>query len=222
MTEPKSHTPPNPSDNYDPQWLRWAKAIQAIAQNGLTYAENHYDRERYGQLQRMAAEMFAAGADAEVAKVLARLEVEEGYATPKVDVRGAVFRDGEILLVRELADNGRWTLPGGWADPNDSPSAAVEREIFEEAGLEARAIKLIGAYDRSRHPHEPPHPQHVYKLFFLCEMLGGALQGSHETGEGAFFAANALPELSIARVTPGQIARCFAHLHDPALPTEFD
>lgn len=209
-------------ESYDPQWLRWAKGLQAIAQNGLTYAENHYDRERYAQLQRIAAEMFAAGADAEVARVLARLEVEEGYATPKIDVRGAVFRDGKILLVRELADAGRWTLPGGWADPNDSPSAAVEREILEEAGLVARAVKLIGIFDRSRHPHDPPHPQHVYKLFFLCEVVGGALQGSHETGEGAYFAADALPELSIARVTPGQIARCFAHQQDPALPSEFD
>jgi ADP-ribose pyrophosphatase YjhB (NUDIX family) len=214
-------TAPSP-DTYDPQWLRWAKQLQAIAQNGLTYAENHYDRERYLQLRHVAAEMFAAGADAEVARVLARLEVEEGYATPKVDVRGAVFRNGKILLVRELADQGRWTLPGGWADPNDSPSAAVEREIYEEAGLEARAVKLIGVYDRSRHPHDPPYPQHVYKLFFLCEIVGGALQGSHETGEGAFFTAGALPELSIARVTPGQIARCFAHLRDPVLPTEFD
>jgi ADP-ribose pyrophosphatase YjhB (NUDIX family) len=185
-------------DTYDPQWLRWAKELQSIAQNGLTYAENHFDRARYAQLRRVAAEMFAAGADAEVAKVLARLELEEGYATPKVDVRGAVFREGNILLVRELSDQGRWTLPGGWADPNDTPS------------------------DRSRHPHDPPHPQHVYKLFFLCDSVGGTLQGSHETGEGAFFAADALPELSIARVTAQQIARCFAHFHDPTLPTEFD
>ena len=222
MTDSPLRPPAHPTDSYDPQWLRWAKQLQAIAQNGLTYAENHYDRDRYAQLRRVAAEMFAAGADAEVAKVLARLELEEGYATPKVDVRGAVFHDDEILLVRELADGGRWTLPGGWADPNDAPSAAVEREIFEEAGLAARAVKLIGVYDRSRHPHDPPHPEHVYKLFFLCEVVGGTLQGSHETGEGAFFAADALPELSIARVTPGQIARCFAHLHDPALPTEFD
>ena len=222
MTEPTSRQANYSPGTYDPQWLHWAKQLQAIAQNGLTYAENHYDRERYLQLRQVAAEMFAAGADAEVARVLARLEVEEGYATPKVDVRGAVFHEGRILLVQELADNGRWTLPGGWADPNDSPSRAVEREIYEEAGLEARAVKLIAVYDRSRHPHAPPHPEHVYKLFFLCAITGGALQGSHETGEGAFFAMDALPELSIGRVTPGQIARCFAHFHDPALPTEFD
>ena len=174
-------------DSFDPDWLQWARQLQAIAQNGLAYAESHYDIERYKQVREVAAEMMAAGAGIGTQRVLDLFSQEVGYATPKIDSRGVVFRDDALLLVRELADGGRWTLPGGWADPNESPAEAVVREVWEETGYETRATRLLAVYDRSKHPHVPPHPHYVYKLFFECELVGGVATLSHETGESAFF-----------------------------------
>jgi ADP-ribose pyrophosphatase YjhB (NUDIX family) len=148
---------------------------------------------------------------------------QTGYATPKVDVRGAVFRDGQILLVRETADGNRWTLPGGWADVNESPAEAVVKEVREEAGLEVRASKLSAVWDRSRHAHKPIYPFHIWKLFFLCEVIGGELQNGPETSEVAFFAEHDLPiDLSTSRVLPLQLKRMFEHMRQPNLPTDFD
>ncbi len=205
----------------EPPWLRWARRVQALAQTGLHYAQSTYDRERYGQLRELAAEMFAAGSNLDEAAVRAVFDREEGYATPKVDVRGAVFQDGRLLLVREAAD-GLWTLPGGWADVNDSPAEAVEREIREESGFEAKATHLIALYDRAKHPHLPPFPFHVYKLFFGCEWVGGSVRTSHETSAVAFFEEKEIPPLSETRVLPEQIARCFAWHRHPQEPTYFE
>jgi ADP-ribose pyrophosphatase YjhB (NUDIX family) len=205
----------------EPNWLKWAKQLAALAQDGLAFSENAYDIERYEQMRGIAAEMMAEGFDLEKKSVINLLEREEGYATPKVDVRGAAFRDGKILLVREALDGG-WTLPGGWADPCQSPTEAVVREIFEESGFEARAIKLAAVYDRSSHPHLPAIPFHIYKLFFICEITGGQAKESHETTGVQFFAEDNIPELSISRTLPFQIARMFEHRRNPALPTDFD
>jgi ADP-ribose pyrophosphatase YjhB (NUDIX family) len=215
---------------HDPQWLHWARKLQAIAQTGLTYAENPYDIERYEQIRDIASEMMAEGSGAPVTQIRDLFAGQDGYTTPKVDVRGVAFRDNRILLVRELRDDGRWTLPGGWADVNDAPSEACVREMREESGFEARAVKLLAVYDRSRHPHQPPHPFYVYKLFFLCEITGGSplpqtagsARTSSETGGAAFFGEHEIPELSISRVTPQQIARFFEHLRHPQWPTDFD
>jgi len=156
-------------------------------------------------------------------RVLDLFRHDTGYTTPKIDCRGVVFREGKLLLVRETIDRGRWTLPGGWADVNASPAENVVREIREESGFETRAAKLLAVYDRSRHPHTPPFPHHVYKMLFRCEIVGGEATPSVETSEVAFFGEDEVPEdLSVARVTPGQIARCFVHLREPNLPTEFD
>lgn len=173
-------------------------------------------------MRRIAAEMMAVAYGAPLQAIADLFALETGYATPKVDVRGVVFRQHRILLVRELVDDGRWTLPGGWADVNDSPSQAVEREVREESGFETRAVKLLAVYDRSRHPHLPPSPYHIYKLFFRCEIIGGAAAPSPETGGAAFFPEGEIPELSLARVTPQQIARMFKHERHPDWPTDFD
>jgi len=204
----------------DSSWLAWAKQLQAIAQTGLTYARDPYDIERYQAVAAVATGMMAELADAPIERVLAWFAGEGGYATPKVDVRGAVFRDGKVLLVRERED-GRWTLPGGWADIGQTPVECVEREILEESGYEAKAVKLLAVYDRSRHPH-PPLPFHVYKLYFLCELVGGAPATSTETDGVGFFAEDNLPELSIGRVTAGQIARFFEHIRHPDWPTDIE
>ena len=206
----------------EPNWLRWAKQLAALAQNGLTYSDNEYEIDRYKRIRQIAAEMMSAGFDLEAKAFVELFAQERSYATPKVDVRGAVFRDDKILLVREKLDGG-WTLPGGWADPCQSPSEAVAREVFEEAGFEVRVTKLAAVYDRSKHPHKPPMPFHLYKLFFLCEITGGAAAESYETTGVDFFAEDNIPqELSISRTLPFQIAHMFEHHRHPALPTDFD
>ncbi len=205
----------------EPVWLKWAKQLAALSQNGLTYAENPYDIDRYQKVRQIAAEMMAAQSDLGTETLLTIFAREEGYATPKVDVRGVVFRDGKILLVKERLDD-RWTLPGGWADPCQSPSESVVREIIEESGYETQARRLLAVYDRSKHPHEPLAPFHIYKLFFLCEITGGSSKTSHETTAVDFFAEDEIPELSISRILPSQIARMFEHYRNPNLPTDFD
>ncbi len=145
---------------------------------------------------------------------------QEGYATPKVDVRVAAFRDGKILLVRELSDN-CWTLPGGWADVGEAPSVAATRETREESGFEVRITKVAALYDRDLHGH-PPFAFHSYKIFFLAEVHGGSAKPSNETSAAQFFAEDKLPTLSLSRVTPAQIAHMFEHFRNPALPTSFD
>jgi ADP-ribose pyrophosphatase YjhB (NUDIX family) len=207
----------------EPSWLLWAREIQALAQTGLAFTHDQYDRERYQRLRALAAQIMAqhTSIDAQVIEML--LTQQNGYATPKLGVRGAVFRDDRILLVRETADEHRWTLPGGWADVNESPSEAVAREVREEAGLEVRAYKLAAVWDRARHPHNVIQLFRVWRLFFLCEVTGGELQSGPETSEVAFFAEHELPaELSTSRVLLPQLKRMFEHMRRPELPTEFD
>jgi ADP-ribose pyrophosphatase YjhB (NUDIX family) len=208
----------------EPSWLLWARELQAIAQTGLEFAKDPYDRERYIRIRALAARMMAQAAGADAAWVEELFAGQFGYATPKVDVRGAVIRDdGRILLVREVADSGRWSLPGGWAEVNQSPREAVVREVLEETGFAVSVRKLAAVYDRARHPHLPPRPFHVYKLFFVCEIVGGTAQTSRETSEVAFFAEDEVPsDLSIARVLPYQITRMFEHARFGALPTDVD
>lgn len=205
----------------EPDWLKWAKHLAAISQNGLAYAEDVYDIERYEAIRQIAAEMMSARSGLGTDVLLTIFAKEDGYATPKVDVRGVVFQDDRILLVKERIDNG-WTLPGGWADPCKSPSENVVREIYEESGFETQAQKLLAVYDRSKHPHKPLMPFHIYKLFFLCEITGGSPQTSHETTAVDFFAEDQIPKLSVSRVLPHQIARMFEHYRNPDLPPDFD
>ncbi|GAB4454209.1 MAG: NUDIX hydrolase [Anaerolineae bacterium] len=206
----------------NPKWLDWARELQAIAQNGLTYNQDRdaYDTLRFQDVQRVAAEIVAAHSNGDVAHFRAVFAAEEGHITPKVDVRGVVFRDDRILLVRERSD-GLWTLPGGWADPRESPSEATVREVYEESGYRTRAVKLLALYDRDKHGH-PPHLFHIYKVYFLCALVGGAPATSVETDGVDFFAEDDIPPLSLGRVTPALIARCFEHHRHPEWPTDFD
>lgn len=207
-----------------PLWLQWARRIQALAQNGLAYTPNPFDIERYSALRDLAAEIFASASGEPFEPINDLLKAEVGpsrYATPKVDVRGAAFRDGKVLLVREKLDEDRWTLPGGWMDAGDTPGGAVAREFREETGYEVRVVKLAAVYDRDRHGH-PPFLFSILKMFFVCELTGGAPQTSLETGESAFFSPAELPELSVRRVTAEEIQMLFRHESQPELPTEFD
>jgi ADP-ribose pyrophosphatase YjhB (NUDIX family) len=205
----------------EPQWLRWARELQAIAQTGLTFSHDNYDLERYARLRAIAVEMLAVGSNTAIEQVQGLFNQDVGYPTPKVDVRAAVFQEDRILLVRETSD-GRWTLPGGWADVNQSARECVEREVKEESGFDARAIKLAAVYDYRRQGNVSPHPYSIYKLFFVCELTGGEARASLETSAVEFFARGRLPELSLGRVNPGQIARMYEHREHPELMTEFD
>jgi ADP-ribose pyrophosphatase YjhB (NUDIX family) len=206
---------------YEPKWVGWARKLQAIAQTGLHFAESEYDRQRYQTILDLSVEIFAEYSGEPISLVNRLFENQTGYATPKVDVRGVVFREERLLLVRERAD-GLWTLPGGWADVNDAPSEAVEREILEESGFSAKAERLLAVFDRSKHAHEPPFPYHVYKLFIRCRLEGGQAATTMETSAADFFAENEIPALSVSRVTPEQIRFCFEMEECPESPSRFD
>lgn len=203
-----------------PSTFDFARRLLAISQTGLHYCKEEYERERYREVAEIAAQLAAATAPDDADKIAALWAAEEGYATPKVDVRGAIFRGDTVLLVRERVD-GKWTLPGGWADVNDTPSFAVEKEIEQESGYTARAVKLAAVYDRNKHNH-PAFIFHIWKMFFVCEITGGSPRESYETTGVDFFAIEALPELSTGRVTEAQIRRMYDHHLNRALATEFD
>jgi ADP-ribose pyrophosphatase YjhB (NUDIX family) len=209
-----------PATTNDLTVLAWARKVQAIAQNGLLFTQDSFDRERYTQLQDLANSIICAELDIPLGRAKAFWDKEDGYATPKVDVRGGVFKGDQVLLVRERSD-GKWTLPGGWVDVNDAPSEAVAREIYEESGYRAKAIKLAALVDRNRHPH-PPAVHHIYKLFFLCELTGGTATISNETDGVDFFPVRSLPELSTGRTLSSQIERLYEHQLNKDLPADFD
>lgn len=203
-----------------PRWLEWAREIQALAQTSFHYAENHYQQERSRRLVEIAAEIVHEHTRLPVEDLFCSLSLPEGYATPRVDVRAAVFQDGNLLLVKELADGG-WTMPGGWADVGDIPSRAAERETWEEAGFHVQARKVIGVYDANR--TGPLELFHAYKIIFLCDLIDGKPTPSDETSEVTFFAKNEIPSpLSGERTKSRHILDAFAALEDPNCPTVFD
>jgi len=205
----------------EPQWLRIARELRAIAQTGLAFNTDRFDRQRYRQVQELAASLLAQGSDEHYAAIIDILRQEWGYATPKVDGRVDAFVGGRVLLVREISD-GKWTLPGGWADVNQTAAECVVREIAEESGFEARTLKLAAVHDYQRSNHPSRHIDSIYKMFFICEITGGAARASDETSEVAFFARDALPPLSLGRTTAAQIDRMFQHAEEPGLAADFD
>jgi ADP-ribose pyrophosphatase YjhB (NUDIX family) len=205
----------------EPQWLRWARELQALAQTGNHFTTSDYDRERYARISEIAAEIFEKQGDTEGSKIRTIFDAQFGYATPKVDVRAAVFRDRKILLVQERTD-GLWTLPGGWADVNDSPSEAVAKEVRQESGFQVKVERLLAVFDRAKHPHDPPFPFHIYKMFFQCEIESGEATPSAETSSVEFFGPEALPPLSLSRITEEQIQFCFRAGLNAPVPTAFD
>lgn len=205
-----------------------AVELTAMAQNGLTYSTDHYDVDRYQRMRVLSAEMLALLSDGDPAEFTAALAAEAGHATPKVDVRGALFdAEGRVLMVREARD-GRWTLPGGWADALDTPSEAIEREVAEEAGLAVRAVRLAAVHDGSKHNGHAASPWHNFKHLFVVELASPDQSGAPvagldgETSDAGYFGLDALPELSTGRTTEEQLRLLSRHHRDPTLPTEFD
>lgn len=200
--------------------IEWARSIQAIAQNGLAFSKDVFDQERFQALQKIAGEMFAKLAGLKSEQVMSLLMPEKGYATPKIDVRAAVFKDEKILLIKERSD-ALWSMPGGWADIGLSPSQCVEKEVFEEAGLHVKATKLYACFDKLKHPH-PESLFHSWKLFFICEIQSGELKTGIESADASFFDATNLPPLSNHRITMEQILLAFQHHRHQTLATCFD
>jgi ADP-ribose pyrophosphatase YjhB (NUDIX family) len=204
----------------EPQWLSWARELQAMAQTGLTFSTGHYDIERYKRMMEIAAEMLAGNSTEPPATILEAFMREPGYATPKVDVRGAVVRDGKILLVQERSD-GKWCMPGGWADIDELPSEMVKREVQEESGFTVVPRKVLGVFDANR-TGMPRNFFHAYKVVFLCELIGGEPTPSSETSAAEFFDFDRLPELSDQRTHARHLAEVRAHLADPLRMAAFD
>ena len=201
-------------------WLNIAKRLEAIAQIGLTYSQDDYDTERYHEIRDISHQIFNHYTDTPLEKIQNLFSRENGYPTPKVDVRGVIFQDKKILLVKEKLD-GMWALPGGWADIGFTPSEVVVKEVKEEAGLDIAPVKLLAVYDKKCHAH-PPSALHVYKMFILCAITGGTLNPGMETLEAAFFSRDKLPELSVERNTPEQIHLFFKNRLNTEAPTLFD
>lgn len=208
------------SESSLPRWLEWAREIQALAQTGETFAETGYDRQRWRRLAEIAAEIVGAHSGLDPGAVSEVLIQARGYATPKVDVRAAVVTDAGLLLVQERSD-GRWAMPGGWADVGESPAEMVAREAREESGYEVAVRRLVGVFDANR-VGRPLELFHAYKLVFLCEITGGAARPSDETSDVGFFPFDALPPLSSNRTNERHVAEVRAHLADPLRPALFD
>lgn len=185
--------------------LAWATEIQAIAQNGLTYSTDLYDKERYEQLAKLSVEMMSAVVDEKKEVLQATFLKQAGYATPKIDVRALIIQNDELLLVREAQD-GKWALPGGWADVNYSPSECIVKEVHEETGLQTRVKRLLALWDTAKHDH-PPHWPYIYKCIFYCEVIGGQFTHSHEILDVGFFSLGTLPPLSECRITRSQLEK---------------
>jgi len=199
--------------------MEWAQEIFSLSQAGLTYSQNPFDIERYKRLQEITAEMIASQSALEKESVLESFSMQAGYITPKIDVRGAIVRDGKILLIQERADN-RWAMPGGWADLGNSPASVAEREVWEESGYRVQAEKVVAVIDANR--IEPFEFFHAYKIIFLCTLLDGDPRTSYETLAVDFFDPDHLPPLSLFRTNEDMIREVFAHVQDPNRATAFD
>ncbi len=202
------------------KWLDFAIRIQSIAQAGLQYGKDKYDKERYEELRRIAAEMISKKTDIKLEKVYNLFCNENGYQTPKVDTRAAVFVNNKILLVHE--NNATWSLPGGWCDVDQSIASNIEKEVKEESGLVVKAERLIAIHDWRKH-NVVNYAYGVLKAFVLCKYEKGKFQKNIETTEIAFFGKNEIPHnLAMEKCTQEQILMCFEAYENPDMPTQFD
>jgi ADP-ribose pyrophosphatase YjhB (NUDIX family) len=205
--------------------LAQAQRLQAIAQAGLTFATSAYDLERYQEIRAISVKLLQELTDEPFEKIIRAFSSEDGYQTPKVDIRGVMFRGtDEILLVREKIDDGRWTLPGGWADIGLTLFEVAAKEVHEEAGLIVEPVRLLALLDKRKHPH-PPQPWYVYKAFILCEVKGGSLiQETNETLGARWFKRDELREIDLStdRTTASQLEMLFRFGADPELPAICD
>ncbi len=202
------------------KWLGVAREIQQLAQTGAAFAETGYEKDRYKRLNEITAEIIEHHTTLEKESVQKVLMEHPGYATPKIDVRAAVIKDGKILLVQETTDN-CWAMPGGWADVGDIPSEVAIRECKEESGFDVKPIKVIGIYDANRVGGRL-ELFHAFKIIFLCELIGGEATPSEETLDVEFFDFNQIPALSVNRTNKMHLNEIQLHLDNPERKTYFD
>lgn len=205
---------------YEPQWLTWAKELQALAQTGLAYTKDVYDIERFNRIRDISVEILHTYTSIEHQTIQQLFCDDDGYQTPKIDVRGAVFLDGRILLVKEKID-GCWSMPGGWADPHLSEAENVVKEVQEESGLKVKPNKLVAILDRKKH-HTSFSPYGIYKIFILCDLIEGTFKDNIETSASQFFELKELPKLSEGRVNRQQIEMCYWAWQDSGWDVIFD
>jgi ADP-ribose pyrophosphatase YjhB (NUDIX family) len=189
------------------KWIEWAARLQSIAQAGLTFTDNSYDLDRYKKIRELSVEILNEYTNVSKDKITDLFANETGYQTPKTDIRSAVFNYDKILLVREKID-GAWSMPGGWADVNSSPSESAVRECLEEAGAVVRPKRIIAIHVANKH-NNPLSPYTIYKIFFECELIENKFIENTETLEAGFFPLDGLPLLSTDRTTKAQIEMCF-------------
>jgi ADP-ribose pyrophosphatase YjhB (NUDIX family) len=200
-------------------WLEWAIELQSLAQAGLYYGKDPFDRERYQRIREIAAEMAAEKTELSPEKVRELFCCETGYQTPKLDTRAAIFQGDSILLVRER--DGRWSLPGGWVEVTLSVKENTIKEVKEEAGLDVSADRIIAVQDREKH-NKPVYAWRVCKIFVLCTLLGGAFVPNTETIESGWFPLDSLPPLAEEKNNREQIALCFEAHRAENWETRFD
>ncbi len=202
------------------KWLKWAIEIQSLAQSGLAYTTNVYDKERYERLREISAEMIEEKSNINLEKIKDLFCNEKGYQTPKIDTRAAIFKDNKILLVHE--NNDTWSLPGGWCDVLESVKSNTIKEVKEEAGLDVKATKIIAVQDRNKH-NKPIYAYGVCKIFVMCEVIGGEFKENIETTEMKYFALNELPEnFANEKCTKEQVEMCFKAKDDENWQVQFD
>lgn len=201
------------------KWLEWAIELQSLAQAGLTYGKDIYDKERYGRIRDISAEMMALKTDISIEKVKDLFCNEIGYQTPKLDTRAAIIENEKILLVRE--NNGKWSLPGGWVDVNVSVKENIIKETKEEAGLDVKVDKIIAVQDRAKH-NSPVYAYGVCKIFALCTVIGGKFADNIETTDFQYFSVNEIPELATEKNNEEQIRMCFEAYHSNHWETLLD
>lgn len=199
----------NKTNEYEP-WLNWAIELQSLAQNGLTYTKDKFDKERFERIREIAAEMLSYKTNISREVVENLFCNERGYQTPKLDTRAAIFQDDKILLVKE---KGKWSLPGGWVDVGESVYSNTIKEVKEESGFDVMPLRLIAVQDRSKH-NKPPYAYGVCKIFVMCELLGGKFEENAETEKSDFFSIRELPELAEEKTTYQQIELCFQAKND--------
>ena len=202
------------------KWLKWAIEIQSIAQAGLAYTNNPYDIERFKRLREISTEMMAEKTDINLDKVKGLFCNETGYQTPKIDTRAAIFKDGRILLVHE--NNGTWSLPGGWCDVLESVKSNTIKEVKEETGLDAEAVRIIAIQDRNNH-NKPLYAYGICKIFVLCNVIGGKFLENIETTEIKYFSLEEIPSnLAEEKTSREQIKMCFEAFNNENWQTQFD
>ncbi len=197
------------------------KRVKALADTGLLYADNEYDRERYEELAAISLNLLSATSGQSLPVLRDFFMPVKDYPTPKVDIRGLILNEArEVLLVKESLD-GKWSLPGGWAEVGFSPSEVIQKEIKEETGLEATVSRLLAVYDKRCHPH-PPQPLYVYKLVFLCEALTESLNPGFDILDARYFVIEHLPELSEERILASQIEQMYQLARQQESSVHFD